>query len=61
MPQTLVFNNGVLDKFQANDKNIAKQNTPSAPVKTNPVKQVVDLMRKIDTKSPDAAKNEKVS
>lgn len=34
----------------------AKQKTPT---KTNPVNQVVEVMRKIDTKSPDAAKNEK--
>ena len=47
------------NNFQANDKSTAKQNTPSAPVKTNPVNQVVEVMRKIDTKSPDAAKNEK--
>ncbi|MBP9816286.1 hypothetical protein KBD09_03580 [Candidatus Woesebacteria bacterium] len=32
---------------------------PNTPVKTNPVNQVVEVMRKIDTKSPDAAKNEK--
>lgn len=36
----------------------SKSDTPK-PVKTNPVKQVVDVMKKIDTKSPDAAKNEK--
>ena len=38
------------------NQNDAKQNTPT---KANPVKQVVDVMRRIDTKSPDAAKNEK--
>jgi hypothetical protein len=36
----------------------SKSDTPK-PVKTNPVKQVVEVMRKIDTKSPEAAKNEK--
>ena len=35
------------NNFQANDKSTAKQNTPSAPVKTNPVNQVVEVMRKI--------------
>ncbi len=45
--------------FHTNDKSATKQNTPTAPVKTNPVNQVVEVMRKIDTKSPDAAKNEK--
>jgi hypothetical protein len=38
------------------NQNDTKQNTPA---KANPVKQVVDVMRKIDTKSPDAVKNEK--
>jgi hypothetical protein len=38
------------------NQNDTKQNTPT---KANPVKKVVDVMRKIDTKSPDAAKNEK--
>lgn len=37
----------------------SKSNTSTPPIKSNPVKQVVDVMRKIDTKSPDAAKNEK--
>ena len=34
------------------NQNDTKQNTPA---KANPVKQVVEVMRKIDTKSPDAA------
>ncbi len=36
-----------------------KSDTPSAPAKSNPIKQIVDVMKKVDVKSPDAAKNEK--
>ena len=36
-----------------------KFDKPNAPAKTNPIKQVVDVMRKVDVKSPDATKNEK--
>ena len=38
------------------DLNYPKENTPA---KGNPVKQVVDVMKKVNVKSPDAAKNEK--
>ncbi len=37
----------------------SKPNAPSTPAKSNPIKQVVDIMRKVDVKSPDADKNEK--
>lgn len=47
-----------LQNLRAKDNNVAKQNTPSAPA-NNPIKQIVDIMKKVDLKSPDAAKNEK--
>lgn len=35
-----------------------KQNTPSTPESTNPIKQIVEVMQKVDTKSPEAKQNE---
>ena len=29
------------------------------PTNSSPIKQIVDVMKKVDVKSPDAAKNEK--
>ncbi len=46
------------NNLQADDNSITKQNKPSVPV-SNPIKQVVEVMRKVDLNSPDAAKNEK--
>lgn len=44
--------------LHASDKGTSKQNKPSVPV-SNPIKQVVEVMRKVDLNSPDAVKNEK--
>lgn len=36
----------------------SKPNTPSEPAKSNPIKQIVDVMKKVDTKGPEAKQNE---
>ena len=39
----------------ANTDNTQK---PTAPEGTNPIKRVIDVMRKVDTKGPEAKQNE---
>ncbi len=39
----------------ANTDNTQK---PTAPENTNPIKRVIDVMRKVDTKGPEAKQNE---
>ncbi len=38
--------------------NISNAQKPTTPESTNPIKQVVDVMKKVETKGPEAKQNE---
>lgn len=40
------------------DNGVIRQAVPVTPTDNNPIKQVVDVMKKVDLKSPEAKQNE---